>query len=299
MAVRNIFSRKGKRRSNKQSILNRIATQVGAQDPRHVVIGIILLTALIAFEIFNFDTTRYALNSLLGEITFVRLSWATILAIAFCAIDFAGLARLFTPQKGEDEPKEVWYLMGAWLLGATMNAVMTWWAVSITLLNHQYLGNEILDREQLLRFVPIFVAVLVWLTRILFIGSITVAGEHMFDFHGTADTANGKAKGKTTPRKPNNQTGSNRNTANNTNRRPRPAGAMSFSEGPNAYHQPVNEPSPPYNNQGYGMYASSPEPVRQERSHSAPPTSRVRRRPPSINGVSRGMPNSGMHAKGK
>lgn len=73
--------------------------------------------------------------------------------------------------------------MGAWLLGATMNAVMTWWAVSLTLLNHQ-LGNEILDREQLLRIVPIFVALLVWLTRILFIGSLTVAGETMFDFHG-------------------------------------------------------------------------------------------------------------------
>lgn len=164
--------------------LTNLATMLGARDPRHVVIGFILLIALFAFELFNFDTTRYALNSLLGNITFMGLGWSTILAVAFCAIDFAGLARLFTPQKTvKDEPKEVWFLMGAWLLGATMNAVMTWWAVSLTLLNHQ-LGNEILDREQLLRIVPIFVALLVWLTRILFIGSLTVAGETMFDFHG-------------------------------------------------------------------------------------------------------------------
>ncbi|MCA9976736.1 MAG: hypothetical protein KC413_13330, partial [Anaerolineales bacterium] len=63
------------------------------------------------------------------------------------------------------------------------NAIMTWWAVSLTLLNHDF-GNEVLSREQLLRSVPIFVAVLVWLTRILFIGAFTVAGDHLFDFNG-------------------------------------------------------------------------------------------------------------------
>jgi hypothetical protein len=147
--------------------------------PKQAVIALLLIVALFAFEIFNFDTTRYALHSLLGDVNFAGLRWATILAIAFCAIDFAGLAHLFTPEKGLDEPKEVWYLMGAWLLGATMNAIMTWWAVSLTLLSHPF-GNEVLGRETLLRVVPVFVAVLVWLTRILFIGAISVAGEHLF-----------------------------------------------------------------------------------------------------------------------
>jgi hypothetical protein len=146
--------------------------------PRQLVIGGILLVALLAFEIFNFDTTRYALRNLLGDVSFATLQWATILAVAFCAIDFAGLIRLFTPDDGNGMPKEVWYLMGAWLLGATMNAMMTWWAVSLTLLNHD-LGNEVLSREQLLHTVPIFVAVLVWLTRILFIGALTVASEQI------------------------------------------------------------------------------------------------------------------------
>ena len=148
------------------------------------VIGIILIVALVAFEMFNFDTTRFALQSLLGDVKFIGLPWAAILAIAFCSIDFAGLARLFTPEQGHNEKKEVWYLMGAWLLGATMNAVMTWWAVSVTLLAHD-LGNEVLGREQLLTMVPIFVAVLVWLTRILFIGAFSVAGEHLFDLADT------------------------------------------------------------------------------------------------------------------
>ena len=156
----------------------------GITFPKHAVIGVILMVALFAFEIFNFDTTRYALDNLLGHVSFAGLGWATILAIAFCAIDFAGLVRLFAPESDGEQPKEVWYLMGAWLLGATMNALMTWWAVSLTLLNHDF-GNEVLSREQLLRAVPIFVAVLVWLTRILFIGAITMAGEHLLSFAST------------------------------------------------------------------------------------------------------------------
>lgn len=146
---------------------------------RHSVIGLVLAIALISFELFNFDTTKYALTNLLGGVSFLGIGWATILAIAFCAIDFAGLAHLLTPEQGKDEPKEVWYLMGAWLLGATMNAVMTWWAVSLTLLEHNF-GNEVLSREQLLQGVPVFVAALVWLTRILFIGALSVASENVF-----------------------------------------------------------------------------------------------------------------------
>jgi hypothetical protein len=151
---------------------------------RKVIIGIILLLALLAFEIFNFDTTQFALQSLLGDVRFLGIMWATILAIAFCSIDFAGLIRLFSPESGSGVNKEAWYLMGAWLLGATMNAVMTWWAVSVTLLNNNF-GNEVLSREELLRYVPIFVAVLVWLTRILFIGAFSIAGAQLFESHKT------------------------------------------------------------------------------------------------------------------
>ncbi len=152
---------------------------LGLNLPQKSIMGVILVVALLAFELFNFDTTRYALSNLLGDVRFAGIGWATILAIAFCAIDFAGLARLFTPERGKNEPTAVWYLMGAWLLGATMNAIMTWWAISLTLLTHDF-GNEVLSREQLLRWVPFFVATLVWLTRILFIGAISVAGEYMF-----------------------------------------------------------------------------------------------------------------------
>lgn len=153
---------------------------------RSLAFGAILTGALVAFEIFNFSTTEFALQDLLGEARFLGLQWATILSIAFCGIDFAGLARLFTPssrgwapERRQSASLEVWYLVGAWFLGATMNAMMTWWAVSLTMIDHT-IGNEVLSRGQLLTYVPIFVATLVWLTRILIIGTFSVAGERLF-----------------------------------------------------------------------------------------------------------------------
>ncbi len=148
---------------------------------RGLWLGLILLAALIAFELFNFATTEYALQSLLGDHDALGIAtWARILAVAFCAIDFAGLARLFTPETGRKEPKEIWLLTGAWLLGAGMNAVMTWWAVVTAFSANPRLGNELLSRADMLAYGPPFIAGLTWLTRILIIGTFAFAGDHLF-----------------------------------------------------------------------------------------------------------------------
>lgn len=147
---------------------------------RGLLFGVLIVAALLAFEIFNFSTTEFALTDLLGDLDFAGVRWATILSIAFCGIDFAGIARLFTPEQGADEPNEVWYLFGAWLLAAAMNAMLTWWGVSIAILNHQTLGNAVIGQDVLLKVVPIFVAVLVWLIRVMIIGTFSVAGERLF-----------------------------------------------------------------------------------------------------------------------
>ena len=148
--------------------------------PRGMLFGYILLSALLAFEIFNFGTTDFALRDLLGDLRFVGLRWATILSIAFCGIDFAGIARLFTPEQGSDEPVEVWYLFGAWLLAAAMNASLTWWGVSVAILNHRPSGSALLSPAMLTKAIPVFVAVMVWLIRVLIIGTFSVAGERLF-----------------------------------------------------------------------------------------------------------------------
>ncbi|MBN1147616.1 MAG: hypothetical protein JXA78_10200 [Anaerolineales bacterium] len=153
---------------------------------RGLAFGVIIITALLAFEIFNYSTTDYALTDLLGDLKFMGLRWATILSIAFCGIDFAGIARLFAPEQGKTAHNETWYLFGAWLLAAAMNAMLTWWGVSLAILNHQALGNAVLERETLIRVVPIFVAILVWLIRVLIIGAFSVAGEQLFELADTA-----------------------------------------------------------------------------------------------------------------
>jgi len=147
---------------------------------RSAVFGGLIMVALLSFEIFNYSTTDFALGDLLGNLRFLGIRWATILAIAFCGIDFAGIARLFTPERGADEPAEVWYLFGAWLIAATMNAMLTWWGISIAVANHETLGNGIIARATLFRVVRIFVAVLVWLIRVLIIGTFSVAGDTLF-----------------------------------------------------------------------------------------------------------------------
>ena len=139
--------------------------------------AVIILTALLAFELFNYSTTEYALKDLLGKLQFFGLNWATILSIAFCGIDFAGIARLFTPEQGAREPKEVWYLLGAWLLAGCMNAILTWWGVSMAIVNHTVTSSSIIDHNTLFKVVPVFVALMVWVIRILIIGTISMAGE--------------------------------------------------------------------------------------------------------------------------
>ena len=162
---------------------------------RGQLFGYILLGALLSFEVFNFGTTDFALQDLLGELRFLGMRWATVLSIAFCGIDFAGIARLFTPEQGDDEPAEVWYLFGAWLLAAAMNAMLTWWGVSVAMLQHPAVGSAVLSQATLMKAVPIFVAVMVWLTRVLIIGAFSIAGERIFSM---AD----KAKVKTSYQKP-------------------------------------------------------------------------------------------------
>ena len=223
------------------------------------IFAIIILTALLAFEMFNYSTTEYALHDLLGNLVFAGLHWATILSIAFCGIDFAGIARLFTPERGSDEPKEVWYLFGAWLLAATMNAVLTWWGVSMAVANHKEVSTAIMDPKTLTQVVPVFVALMVWVIRILIIGTISVAGERFLwggarrssHYSGSNSQANSLSGPAFSPR---------------PNVTPRPVLARSMGS-----HSPIGEPSgsgrpePTYHSMSMGS-RPMPRPIDSENS---------------------------------
>ena len=263
-------------------------TGQGGAISRKMVIAVLLGVALIAFEIFNFDTTQYALTNLLGEVRFVGVLWASILAIAFCAIDFAGLVRIFTPQRGAEEPRAVWFLTGAWFLGTIANAIMTWWAVSLTLLGHEF-GNEVLSREMLLRYVPIFVAMLVWLTRILFIGAFSIAGEEIVD---RARVSEAKPKPAAAPRQ-------TTPTMTAARPEPRPAAPIAPKARTAAPARPAPPPAPAVTYEPVDDPIVGPPPTPKTAPNGPTrPTSRIQQRPPMPGNSGQRAPGN-MHAQGK
>jgi len=192
-----------------------------------VLFGGILVGALLAFEVFNYSTTAFTLTDLLGsDLKFAGIRWATILSIAFCGIDFAGIARLFTPEKGREEPAEVWYLFGAWLLAAVMNAMLTWWGISVAVNNHTALGSSLISRATLTKAVPVFVAVMVWLIRVLIIGTFSLAGENLFSVDER-------------PRKRSYAPTSTRASVTSPRPKPRPASALAASRRVEPTYHPI------------------------------------------------------------
>lgn len=204
--------------------------------------GLLIIGALMAFELFNYSTTDFALNDLLGGLRFAGLRWATILAIAFCGIDFAGIARLFTPEQGKNELKEVWYLLGAWLLAASMNAMLTWWGVSLAIVNHQSLGGTVVDRETLVKVVPVFVAIMVWLIRVLIIGTFSVAGDRLYS------QANSSQHSRSIQAMPPTEMTPRPTQAAPANFRPLPKSV------PSQEHRPSTRPDPTYHPTGMAGY---------------------------------------------
>lgn len=141
------------------------------------VYSAIIVLALIAFEAVNYSTTAYALRDLLGDLQFAGIRWATLMALAFCSLDFAGIARLVTQKAKSETPRESWFLFGAWLIAGTFNATLTWWGITIAIANHPLRSAEVASTHNLTTMVPVVVAIMVWVIRVLIIGSLTASLE--------------------------------------------------------------------------------------------------------------------------
>ena len=141
------------------------------ENPNNLYMAIIV-AALAAFEVFNFSTTDFALRGMFGSQSAGGMSWSTILALAFCSMDFAGIARLLAPRQEEADSRDSWFLLGAWVLAAAMNAGLTWWGISIAVYNQPVDTALILDPMTFITAVPVLVAVMVWVIRILIIATL-------------------------------------------------------------------------------------------------------------------------------
>lgn len=132
---------------------------------------LVMLAALIAFECFNFSTTDFALRGMFGEMGMGALRWSTILALAFCGMDLAGITKLLAAPKN-DSNRAGWYLLGAWVVAASMNAGLTWWGVSVAIYNQPADSMLVLDPITFVTAIPLLVSFGVWLIRILIIGAL-------------------------------------------------------------------------------------------------------------------------------
>ena len=137
-------------------------------------VGVIVL-ALAALEIFNFNTTDFALRDILGNQGNGLLPWSMILSLALCGMDIAGIAKILASPKEESGNTSSWYLLGAWVLAAAMNAGLTWWGISVAIYNQPAHAVMIIDPMTYVTVVPVLVAVMVWVIRVLIIGTLVTS----------------------------------------------------------------------------------------------------------------------------
>lgn len=147
---------------------------------RGLMFGGLILIGLASFECWNYISTQHALLDILGELKFAGIRAASLLGFAFCAIDFAGIARIFTPEKGHEEPTEVWYLFGAWLLAAIFDATLTYWTVKISILSDPTKSIILAQTPKMVETVSIGIAAIDLIIRVLLINTFAIAGERLF-----------------------------------------------------------------------------------------------------------------------
>lgn len=161
---------------------------------KDIVYMVVFVLALVAFEAFNYSTTDFALSDLLGDLQFAGVTWSTLLSIAFCGIDFAGIALLLAPQESRDGSRTAWFMFGAWILAATMNAILTWWGVVLAVQSHPVVSTGVVDEGFVTQTVPVFIALMVWVIRILIVGSLSKKGERLAPGTGQSSAPTGSRR---------------------------------------------------------------------------------------------------------
>ena len=151
----------------------------GTALKRGAIFGTILVMALVAFEVFNFSTTQFALRDMLGDLSFAGLdgrpSWrlpsAAWISPASPASSPPSRAAMNRTRSGISS------VPGCWPQAST--PLSPGGASPSPSLNHQPQARSS-SAGTLTRIVPVFVAGMVWLIRVLIIGTFSIAGERLF-----------------------------------------------------------------------------------------------------------------------
>jgi len=142
---------------------------------------LITLTGLAAFEIFNFATNQSAMELIFGDTQFVMIYIYNLVAIAFSAIDLGGLSSTFTEEKWPNEPWWVYVSTIAWFLASIVSGLLTYMsvAVAMTVAPVSQLAAVMPNLAAIYDFIPVAIAAVIWLIRVMLIGSAVAGSGHV------------------------------------------------------------------------------------------------------------------------
>ncbi len=143
------------------------------RSPHRMIAVLSTMAVLAVFEAVNFSTTSFALRSLFGSLPSGGMSWISLFALAICCMDIAGITCLFLPAIDPHRPGRDRYLFIAWFLTAGLNTWLTWRGISLAIAIRQAQIGWVVNVEVLTRTLPVFLAFLIWLIRVMIIGSIS------------------------------------------------------------------------------------------------------------------------------
>lgn len=136
----------------------------------------LIFICLVVFEIFSYGSSYEALMTMFGI-----HEWAALLAFCFSAVDFAGLAKLYSPDlRNLRDPQAL--LFAAWLLSAFADTGLTYVVVSNQLLSNTtniMVTSGTVPIAVWAKWIPALFSVLVWLIQVLLVARLSVSSnEH-------------------------------------------------------------------------------------------------------------------------
>jgi hypothetical protein len=132
-----------------------------------------IVTGLATFEGINFTATSLALRGLLGGFSVMGANIVLWLAATICCLDIAGIFYLFLPLSSSSRPTPSRRLFGVWLLAALLNTWLIWRGINLAIAYHQVQIGWVIDADILMNTLPGFIVCLLWLIRVLIIGSLS------------------------------------------------------------------------------------------------------------------------------
>lgn len=140
---------------------------------------VVIVVAIICFELFNFGTNREVLDGLFGNVVFLTITAGAWLAAGAAFVDFGGLSRIFTSEVTmRQESLEIKAITIAWLFASVFNA----WLTFVWVLNRLEAGgaNNLPARMQDDSFtIAVAIAAFVFLVRMVLIFGGATIGDKM------------------------------------------------------------------------------------------------------------------------